>query len=90
MKEYRSRHNRLLRVITILILTSFTFQQASFADISYKITHDALSTGNIGDGQAPNAGEVDKTTLAARPVISVMDKRLTQVRLIKRHWQLGY
>jgi len=62
----QKRKHILLRVITILILTSFTLQQASFADISYKITHDALSTGNLGDGQAPNAGEVDKTALATR------------------------
>ena len=62
----QKRKHILFRVITILILTSFTLQQASFADISYKIAYDALSTGNIGDGQTPNVDEVDKVAMATR------------------------
>ena len=67
---HKNRHNKLFKTIAMglacLFLVNGTFQQTSFADIFYKITHDALSTGNIGDRQAPNAGDVDKAALAAQ------------------------
>ena len=66
MKTHISQKPVLFRIIAMFLLVTFTFQQTSFADISYKIIHNALSTGNLGDGQVPNAGEVDKVALATQ------------------------